>query len=94
MATAALRHGTARTAPPKRLPVADAPRLALLEFLIRHEEVPACVERCPVNIRIRQGIIKTEPGRLCLDAPASTKETWNKLRAFQTFEGSPAQGKA
>ncbi|MDP9253094.1 MAG: hypothetical protein M3O80_08810 [Chloroflexota bacterium] len=52
------------------------------------------MERCPVNIRIRQGIIKTEPGRLCLDAPAATKDTWNKLRAFQTFEGSPAQGKA
>jgi Fe-S-cluster-containing hydrogenase component 2 len=55
---------------------------------------PACVERCPVNIRIRQGIIKTDPGRLCLSEPESNKETWNKLRAFQTFEGSPAQGKA
>jgi len=55
---------------------------------------PACVERCPVNIRIREGIIKTDPGRLCLSAPEANKETWNKLRAFQTFEGSPAQGKA
>ncbi len=55
---------------------------------------PACVERCPINIRIREGVIKTEPGRLCLAAPEATKDTWNKLRAFQTFEGSPAQGKA
>jgi Fe-S-cluster-containing hydrogenase component 2 len=55
---------------------------------------PACVERCPINIRIREGIVKTDPGRLCLSAPESNKETWNKLRAFQTFEDSPAQGKA
>jgi Fe-S-cluster-containing hydrogenase component 2 len=55
---------------------------------------PACVESCPINIRIRQGIIKVDAGRLCLSEPASTKETWDKLRAFQTFEGSPAQSKA
>jgi anaerobic carbon-monoxide dehydrogenase iron sulfur subunit len=55
---------------------------------------PACVERCPINIRIREGVIKTDPGRLCLSAPEANTETWNKLRAFQTFEGSPAQGKA
>jgi len=55
---------------------------------------PACVESCPINVRIRQGIIKVESGRMCLSAPASTPETWDKLRAFQTFEGSPAQGKA
>ncbi len=55
---------------------------------------PACVESCPINIRIRQGIIKVDAGRLCLDKPASTKETWDKLRAFQTFESSPATGKA
>ncbi|HLQ05297.1 MAG TPA: 4Fe-4S dicluster domain-containing protein [Verrucomicrobiae bacterium] len=55
---------------------------------------PACVESCPINVRIRQGIIKVESGRMCLAAPASTPETWDKLRAFQTFEGSPAQGKA
>jgi Fe-S-cluster-containing hydrogenase component 2 len=57
------------------------------------EAGPACVERCPVNVRIRQGVIKTDPGRLCLDAPAANKDNWNELRAFQTFEGSPAQGK-
>ncbi|HYR93053.1 MAG TPA: 4Fe-4S dicluster domain-containing protein [Methylomirabilota bacterium] len=55
---------------------------------------PACVESCPINVRIRQGVIKVENGRMCLSAPASTPETWDKLRAFQTFEGSPAQGKA
>jgi anaerobic carbon-monoxide dehydrogenase iron sulfur subunit len=53
---------------------------------------PACVQQCPVNIRIKQGILKSD--RMCLDAPASNRETWNKLRAFQTFEGSPAQNKA
>jgi Fe-S-cluster-containing hydrogenase component 2 len=55
---------------------------------------PACVESCPINVRIRQGVIKVEGGRMCLSAPASTPETWDKLRAFQTFEGSPAPGKA
>ena len=55
---------------------------------------PACVESCPINVRIRQGIIKTDPGRMCLAAPAADKPTWDRLRAFQTFEGSPAQGKA
>jgi Fe-S-cluster-containing dehydrogenase component len=53
---------------------------------------PACVQQCPVNIRINQGILKSD--RMCLDAPAADRETWNRLRAFQTFEGSPAQGKA
>lgn len=55
-------------------------------------EGPACVERCPVNIRIKQGIIKSD--RLCLDAPAADRPTWEKLRAFQTFGDSPARGKA
>jgi formate hydrogenlyase subunit 2 len=53
---------------------------------------PACVERCPVNIRIRQGILKSD--RMCLSAPSSDKATWDQLRSFQTFAGSPAQGKA
>ncbi len=55
-------------------------------------EGPACVERCPVNIRIRQGILKSD--RLCLDAPKSDRPTWDKLRKSQTFAGSPATGKA
>lgn len=53
---------------------------------------PACVERCPVNVRIREGIIKSDT--MCLSAPKSDRATWGKLREFQTFEGSPAQGKA
>ncbi len=53
---------------------------------------PACVERCPVNVRIRQGIIKSD--HLCLEAPAGSRETWAKLREFQTFGDSPAKGKA
>jgi len=53
---------------------------------------PACVERCPVNVRIRQGIIKSD--HLCLDAPAGDRATWARLREFQTFGDSPAKGKA
>jgi hypothetical protein len=26
--------------------------------------------------------------------PTSDRETWNKLRSFQTFDGSPAVGRA
>jgi formate hydrogenlyase subunit 2 len=55
-------------------------------------EGPACVERCPVNIRTRQGILKVD--RMCLDAPASDKPTWDKLRTFQTFDTSPARNRA
>ncbi|MFQ5613992.1 MAG: 4Fe-4S binding protein [Anaerolineae bacterium] len=43
-------------------------------------EGPACVERCPVNIRIKQGIVKSD--RLCLDAPAATREHWERQRAL------------
>ena len=57
------------------------------------EAGPACVEACPINVRIRQGILKVEPGRMCLALPEANKETWGKLRAFQTFPGSPASGK-
>jgi len=73
-------------------PVKDT--YAKCDLCFWREGGPACVERCPINIRIRQGIIKTDAGRMCLSAPASTPETWNKLRAFQTFAGSPAEGKA
>ena len=55
---------------------------------------PACAQQCPINIRIRQGILKLEPGRMCLATPASDKPTWDRLRSFQTFDGSPAQNKA
>jgi Fe-S-cluster-containing hydrogenase component 2 len=53
---------------------------------------PACAERCPVNNRIKQGILKSD--RMCLDVPQGNRDTWNKLRSFQTFEGSPALNKA
>lgn len=72
----------------------DKDTFAKCDLCFWREGGPACVERCPINIRIRQGIIKTDPGRLCLSLPASDKPTWDKLRAFQTFEGSPAQGKS
>jgi anaerobic carbon-monoxide dehydrogenase iron sulfur subunit len=53
---------------------------------------PACAERCPINIRIRQGILKVDEGRLCLDVPTvNDKATWDRLRSFQTFAGAPAQ---
>jgi Fe-S-cluster-containing hydrogenase component 2 len=55
-------------------------------------EGPACVERCPVNVRINQGILKSD--RLCLAAPTADTQTWNQLRESQTFENSPAKGKA
>lgn len=54
-------------------------------------EGPACVERCPINIRIRQGIIKSD--RMCLSAPVADMKTWGTLRSFQTFGDSPARGK-
>lgn len=37
---------------------------------------PACVERCPVNIRIKQGMIKSD--HLCLDKPPATPANWEK----------------
>lgn len=43
-------------------------------------EGPACVERCPVNIRIQQGLIESD--RLCLDAPAATREHWERQRTL------------
>jgi Fe-S-cluster-containing hydrogenase component 2 len=52
---------------------------------------PACVERCPINIRIHQGIVKSD--HLCLEEPKGDLGTWAKLRTFQTFEASPAKGK-
>jgi Fe-S-cluster-containing hydrogenase component 2 len=38
------------------------------------EEGPACVQACPVNVRILQGIIQSD--HMCLDAPAATREHW------------------
>lgn len=41
---------------------------------------PACVERCPVNVRIRQGIIESD--HLCLELPQATPENFSKLKAL------------
>ena len=73
----------------------DKDTFAKCDLCFWREAGPACVEACPINVRIRQGVIKLDdPKRLCLSAPASTPETWGKLRTIQTFEGSPATGKA
>lgn len=37
-------------------------------------EGPACAQACPVNVRIRQGMIKSD--HLCLDVPAATRAHW------------------
>ena len=73
-------------------PVKDT--FAKCDLCFWREGGPACVESCPINIRIRQGIVKVDAGRMCLSAPEATKDNWDKLRAFQTFDGSPAEGKA
>ena len=53
---------------------------------------PACAQQCPINIRIRQGILKVDEGRMCLDVPkVNDKATWDKLRVSQTFAGGPQQ---
>jgi hydrogenase-4 component A len=72
-------------------PVKDT--FAKCDLCFWREAGPACVEACPINVRIRQGVLKVEAGRMCLAAPESNKENWGKLRAFQTFTGSPAAGK-
>lgn len=47
-------------------------------------EGPACVEKCPINIRIKQGVLNVEKGRMCLDVPKSDPAHFEKLRAMQT----------
>ncbi|MFN8454861.1 MAG: 4Fe-4S dicluster domain-containing protein [Anaerolineae bacterium] len=39
-------------------------------------EGPACAERCPVNVRIRQGILKSD--HLCLEVPGATRQHWEQ----------------
>lgn len=46
-------------------------------------EGPACIERCPVNVRIKQGIIKSDV--MCLDLlQPENKTNFEKMRAQQT----------
>ena len=55
-------------------------------------EGPACVQSCPINVRIKQGILKSD--NLCLDLPpVNDQATWNDLRQTQTFDGSPAKNR-
>ncbi|MBI4212711.1 MAG: 4Fe-4S binding protein [Chloroflexi bacterium] len=66
----------------------EADTFAKCDMCYWRAEGPACVESCPVNIRIRQGIIKSDV--MCLDAPKADQQTWQRLTFFQTFPGSPA----
>ncbi len=73
----------------------EADTFAKCDLCFWREAGPACVEACPINVRIKQGVIKLDdPNRLCLAAPASDMANWGRLKSFQTFEGSPATGKA
>jgi Fe-S-cluster-containing hydrogenase component 2 len=49
-------------------------------------EGPACIERCPVNVRIRQGIIKSDT--LCLDLPKADRPQWQKQRAADSKQNN------
>ena len=51
-------------------------------------EGPACIQKCPINIRIKQGIVKVDSGRMCLDLPKSDKANWARLRDQQTVKKS------
>ncbi len=48
------------------------------------EEGPACVQRCPINIRIKQGIVKSD--HLCLDLPKSNEAQFQKIKDQQTVK--------
>jgi Fe-S-cluster-containing hydrogenase component 2 len=49
-------------------------------------EGPACIERCPVNIRIKQGLIKSDV--MCLDLlKPEDKANFAKMREQQTVPG-------
>jgi formate hydrogenlyase subunit 2 len=49
-------------------------------------EGPACIEKCPINIRIKQGIIKSD--RMCLGFPKSDQANFTKLRDQQAVKKS------
>lgn len=48
------------------------------------EEGPACVQRCPINIRIKQGIVKSD--HLCLNLPKSDEQQFQKSKEQQTVK--------
>ncbi len=47
-------------------------------------EGPACVDKCPVNIRIRQGIVKSD--HLCLEMPPADSAEFQKMKEQQTVK--------
>ncbi len=49
------------------------------------DEGPSCVQHCPINIRIKQGIIKSD--HLCLNLPKSDQAQFEKMKAQQTVAG-------
>jgi Fe-S-cluster-containing hydrogenase component 2 len=55
------------------------------------EEGPVCVERCPVNVRIRQGLLESDV--LCLDLPSTDPPIFAALQRQQT-ERAPATANA
>ena len=50
---------------------------AKCDLCIGREGGPICVERCPVNVAIRSGYIKSD--HLALDLKPSTEQQWSKL---------------
>ncbi|MBI5302224.1 MAG: 4Fe-4S dicluster domain-containing protein [Chloroflexi bacterium] len=50
------------------------------------EEGPACVQKCPINVRIKQGIVKSD--HLCLNLPKSDKAQFSKMKEQQTVNKS------
>ena len=47
------------------------------DLCIGREEGPICVERCPVNVAIKAGYVKSD--HLCLDLKPSTEVQWKQL---------------
>lgn len=47
------------------------------DLCVGRPEGPICVERCPVNVAIKAGYIKSD--NLCLDLKPSTPEQWKQL---------------
>lgn len=45
-------------------------------------EGPACIEACPVNVRINQGILESD--HLCLDLPIASRENWKTQAAMES----------
>ncbi len=49
-------------------------------------EGPACVQKCPINIRIKQGIVKSD--HMCLNLPKSDETLFTKMKEQQTVKKS------